>query len=491
MASSHGSRNSDEDTNTRQLLKDVNEMILKHHDKATDRTTPVVKFRTPDELASVIDFDVGSDPVNDEAIKRLCEATFEYSVHTDHPRFFNQQFSGVDKYALAGELVVAGVNSNAHTFEVAPVFVMAEKAVIKKALKVFGYEHGEGTFCPGGTYSSMLATNLARYHKFPDVKGKGIIGGPRLVMFASNQAHYSVVKNAALMGIGSDNCIKIACDNEGRMIVSELEKEIQKAKNEGAIPIFVVATAGTTVLGAFDPFNEIADICEKHGIWMHVDGCWGGSLMLSKKYKHICNGIERSDSLAWNPHKMISMPIQCSLLVTKHEGLMSKAHGLDVPYLFQPKKPYDVKYDVSRDLIQCGRRADAFKLWLAWKARGDEGFEKHVDKAMENAEYFLELVKKRDNFRLVTQQPKLTNISFWFIPPSLRNQKEDDEFWEKMHLVAPTIKTRMQKDGTMLVGYQPLESLVNFFRMIVINNRVTHEDIEFVLDEIERKGADL
>lgn len=312
-----------------------------------------------------------------------------------------------------------------------------------------------------------------------------------MVMFASEQAHYSAQKNALLLGIGIDNCIKIPCDKVGKMLVPELEKEIIKAKNEGGLPFFVVATAGTTVLGAFDPFHGIADVCQKHGLWLHIDACWGGSAMFSKKYRHLCNGVERSDSIMWNAHKMLMMPIQCSLLLTKHEGLLSKVNSCDVPYLFQPKKPYDVEYDVGRNLIQCSRRVDSFKLWIAWKANGDEGFEKHVDALMDTAEYLTELVKQREHFRLVISEPQFTNISFWFIPPSLRGQKEDDKFWEKLHLVAPAIKSRMQAKGSLLVGYQPLQTTVNFFRMILVNGRANRNDMEFVLDEIERCGSDL
>lgn len=458
---------------------------------SNDRSKPVLKFMTPPELASLVDFDISKDPVNITELKKLCDAAFEYSINTDHPRFYNQLFAGPDKYGLAGDLVVTALNVNAHTYEVAPFFIMTEMATIKRSLKLFGFCTGEGTFCPGGSYSCMLAMNIARYKKCPTLKTKGSAGSPPLVLFTSKQAHYSTLKNAALLGLGTDNCIEIECDEMGKMIPSELEKAVLKAKGGGMIPFFVVATAGTTVLGAFDPFNEIADICEKHELWLHTDACWGGAALFSRKHKHLCNGMERSDSVAWNPHKMIQMPLQCSLLLSKHEGLFSEANSTSVPYLFQPDKPYDVSYDVGRGLIQCGRRPDSVKLWLAWKANGDAEFERRVDKAFENSRYLAELVRKRKNFRLVIPNPEFTNISFWYIPPSLRGCEENQQFWQKLGGVAPTIKSRMQKSGSLLVGYQPVGNKVNFFRMIVISPSNTNEDMEFILDEIERQGADL
>lgn len=464
---------------------------MTHWKSADDRSKPVLRFKTPAELRSLVNFDISKDRIGLEALKKLCDDAFEYSVNTDHPRFYNQLFAGPDKYGLAGDLVVSALNTNAHTYEVAPFFIMAEIATIKRSLQLFGFSEGEGTFCPGGSYSSMLAMNIARYWKVPSLKTKGSRSGPPVVLFTSKQAHYSARKNAALMGIGTDNCIGVECDERGKMIPSQLERAVLASKKNGDIPFLVIATAGTTVLGAFDPFREIADICQRHGLWMHTDACWGGAAALSNTHKRLCDGMKRSDSIAWNPHKLMQMPVQCSIVISKHKGLLEEANSTSVPYLFQPDKPYDVSYDASRRLIQCGRRPDAVKLWLAWKANGDDEFEIRVDKAVDNARYLTELVRNREHFRLVIPEPEFTNVSFWYIPPSMRNLEENQEFWDKLHLVAPAIKTRMQKSGSVLVGYQPVDQIVNFFRMILINPRVTHADMDFLIEEIEKHGADL
>lgn len=479
------------DNDQASLLEYVFERSMTHWKSSNDRSKPVIRFKTPEELRSLVNFDISRERVGLETLKKLCDDAFEYGVNSDHPRFFNQLFSGPDKYGLAGDLVVSALNVNAHTFEVAPFFIMAEAATIERSLKLFGFSEGEGTFCPGGSYSSMLAMNVARHWKVPSMKTKGSRSGPPVVLFTSKQAHYSALKNAALMGIGTDNCVGVECDDRGKMIPSKLEEAILTSKQNGDVPFLVIATAGTTVLGAFDPFREISDICQRYGLWMHTDACWGGGAALSTTHKHLCNGIEKSDSISWNPHKLMQMPLQCSILLSKHKGLLGEAHSTPVPYLFQPDKPYDVSYDVSRKLIQCGRRPDAVKLWLAWKANGDDEFERRVDKAMDNAKYLTELVRNRKHFRLVIPEPEFTNVSFWYIPPSMRNMEENKEFWDKLHLVAPKIKTRMQKSGSVLVGYQPVGQMVNFFRMIVINHQVSHADMDFLIDEIEKHGADL
>ncbi len=131
----------------------------------------------------------------------------------------------------------------------------------------------------------------------------------------------------------------------------------------------VVATAGTTVYGAFDPINDIADVCVAHGLWLHVDAAWGGGVLVSRRHRHLMDGVERSDSLTWNPHKLLGAPQQCSVFLTKHEGLLQAAHSAQASYLFQPDKFYDVSYDTGDKTFQCGRKVDVFKFWLMWKAK--------------------------------------------------------------------------------------------------------------------------
>nr|XP_009858609.1 cysteine sulfinic acid decarboxylase isoform X1 [Ciona intestinalis] len=474
------------------FITDVFEMCMKRVVQGTrDRNTPVVNFKTPEELKELVDFDLTTDGNHREDLLSLCEKVFDYSVLTGHPRFFNQQYGGLDSYGVAGSFITDVINANGHTFEIAPMFLMTEVAVLEHMLKFVGYTNGEGTFCPGGSYSNFLSMNMARLWKFPETKSTGIYGLPKLVSFCSEQAHYSAKKNSTFLGYGTDNCWVVKCDDRGKMIPEEFEKLVLKCKDEGSVPLFVTATAGTTVLGSFDPFNEIAAICSKHKIWMHVDAAWGGSALLSKKYKHLCDGVHKADSLAWNAHKMMQAPLQCSVVLFKEKGSLERAHSLNVPYLFQSDKPYDVKYDLGRNLLQCSRKCDALKLWLMWKAKGDAGFERQVDQAMANAQYLTEQIRKRPEFELVIPHPEYTNVPFWYIPPSLKGKEKNEDYFKQLASIIPTIKTRMQKSGTLLVGYTPVGKIPTFFRMTVMNDKANFSDMDFVLDEIVKNGKDL
>lgn len=173
---------------------------------------------------------------------------------------------------MAGEWLTATTNTNMFTYEIAPVFILMEQVVMQKMREIIGWNTGDSILAPGGSISNLYAFLAARHRMFPNYKEHGAKCLPgELVMFTSDQSHYSVKSCAAVSGLGTDNCIIIPSDEGGHMIASELEKAIVERKGQGQIPFFVSATAGTTVLGSFDPIQDIADICEKHGLWFHVD----------------------------------------------------------------------------------------------------------------------------------------------------------------------------------------------------------------------------
>ncbi|XP_025068070.1 cysteine sulfinic acid decarboxylase isoform X2 [Alligator sinensis] len=459
--------------------------------RGTDVTEKVCDWKEPEDLRHLLDLELRGHGEPQPQVLQRCRDIIRYSVKTCHPRFFNQLFSGLDYHALAGRMITETLNTSQYTYEIAPVFVLMEEVVLQKLRELVGWGSGDGIFCPGGSISNMYAMNVARYHRFPDCKRRGLWALPRLAVFTSEECHYSIQKGAAFLGIGTDNVYLVGADERGKMIPAELEKQISQAQIEGAVPFFVSVTCGTTVLGAFDPLMAVADVCERHGLWFHVDAAWGGSVLLSQKHRHLLDGIERANSVAWNPHKMLTTGLQCSaFLLRDTSGLLHRCHSAGATYLFQPDKFYNVAWDTGDKTVQCGRKVDCLKLWLLWKAVGTEGLEKRVDRAFACTRYLAEEIKKREGFQLV-MEPEFINLCFWFVPPSLRGKQAQANYWERLGKVAPVIKERMMKAGSMLVGYQPHGSKANFFRQIVTSPLVTRQDLDFFLDEIERLGRDL
>uniref|UniRef100_A0A8C7D0Z5 Cysteine sulfinic acid decarboxylase n=1 Tax=Oncorhynchus kisutch TaxID=8019 RepID=A0A8C7D0Z5_ONCKI len=415
----------------------------------------VCEWREPEELAALLDLELRENGEPQHQLLQRIRDVAKYSVKTNHPRFFNQLFAGVDYHALTGRFLTEALNTSQYTYEVAPVFVLMEDEVLSKLRSLVGWAEGDGIFCPGGTMSNMYAMNVARYRAFPEVKLKGMWSLPRLAVFTSQQSHYSVMKAAAFQGIGTENVFKVKVDDRGCMIPEDLGETIELAKSQGAVPFFVHATSGTTVQGAFDPLEPIADICDRQGLWMHVDAAWGGSVLFSKEHKHLMRGVERADSVTWNPHKMMLTGLQCSAILLKDTThLLKHCHSADAKYLFQQDKFYDTSLDTGDKSIQCGRKVDCLKLWLMWKAVGSKGLEERVDRAFTHTRY-----KHRHS--------------------------------QTYCFCLSVIKERMMKQGTMMLGYQPQGGRVNFFRMIVISPQLSHQDMTFCLNEIERLGNDL
>lgn len=459
--------------------------------KGTDAEQKVCRYEEPDALAEILDLELReTGEPHDKLLQRVKDVA-TYSVKTCHPRFFNQQYSGVDYHSLAGRFLTESLNTNLFTYEVAPVFVLMENEVLRSLRLLVGWNEGDGLFCPGGSTSNMFAMNLARYHLFPDVKTKGLRSLPQLVLFTSPESHYSVKKGAAFLGIGTDNVILVKVDDGGHMIPEDLDEKIKNAKAQGVVPFLVSCTSGTTVQGAFDPLDRIADVCEKNKLWMHVDAAWGGSVLFSKSHRHLMKGVERANSVAWNPHKMLTAGLQCSVLLLQDTtNLLKKCHSANASYLFQQDKFYDVNLDIGDKSVQCSRKVDCLKMWLMWKAVGSSGLAERVDKAFANVRYLTEQMKKREGFKML-KEPEFVNLCFWYIPPSLRDKELAEDYEDLLAKVAPVIKERMMKQGSMMVGYQPLGNKVNFFRVTVFSPLVSHKDLDFFLDEIERLGKDL
>ncbi|XP_029930608.1 glutamate decarboxylase 1 [Myripristis murdjan] len=482
---------------TRGFLQELLHILLGYICKSSQRSSKVLDFHHPHQLKEGLEgfsLDLPDQPETLEQILVDCRDTLKYGVKTAHPRFFNQLSSGLDLIGLAGEWLTSTANTNMFTYEVSPVFILMEEILLRKMQSIVGWseDEGDGIFCPGGTISNLYSILVARYHFYPEVKTKGMAALPQLVLFTSEHGHYSVKKSAAVLGIGSENVVVVKCDERGKMIPDELESSIIAAKAMGLAPFYVNATAGTTVYGAFDPLIAIAEICHRHTLWMHVDAAWGGGLLMSKRHRMKLQGIERACSVTWNPHKMMAVPLQCSVILVKKKGLLQECNQQGAEYLFQMDKPYDVSYDTGDKSIQCGRHVDAFKLWLMWKAKGSEGFGSQVNKCLENAEYLYDQLRRRTDFELVlSSKPEHSNVCFWYIPPSLRNVPPGPDRNSRLHQVAPQIKARMMETGTVLIGYQPLGSKVNFFRCVFSNPATQQEDIDFLLEEIARLGSDL
>ncbi|CAK1593968.1 unnamed protein product [Parnassius mnemosyne] len=449
---------------------------------------PLIQFKHPKELEALLDLDV-SNGVDDKELARCVRKILQYSVKTNKATFRNQLYGATDPYGLSGAWIAEAFNTSQYTFEVAPAFTIVELKILNHILQLFGIPDGDGIFSPGGSVSMLYALVAARYKAFPEVKSKGLRNLPELVIFTSEDSHYSIMKGAHWLGFGTDSVRQIKTNGLGQMLVDKLDATIQMEKDHGRQPVLVNATAGTTVLGAIDNLEDVADVCEKHGVWMHVDACWGGSLILSRKYRHRLKGIERANSVSWNPHKMAGAPLQCSVFLVREKGLLHAANCASAQYLFQQDKFYDITYDTGDKSVQCGRKIDAFKLWMMWKARGDDGLGLLADRVMKIAEFCSETIENKPGFRLVSAPLQCPNVCFWYIPTIMRSKAEDTEWWDLMHKITKKIKELLTLSSRLMLAYMPLRHHKNFFRLAFTFHPLIEEvDVLDMLRAIEHCG---
>uniref|UniRef100_A0A7E4UMW5 Glutamate decarboxylase 1 n=1 Tax=Panagrellus redivivus TaxID=6233 RepID=A0A7E4UMW5_PANRE len=476
--------------NSRAFLQQVVDILYDYIKEEHKRSTKVLDFHQPEDLKKMIDLKIPEKPMNLQELLESCEQVLKYSVRTGHPRFFNQISCGLDLVSMAGEWLTATANTNMFTYEVAPVFTLMEHEVIRRMIDLIGWgpNEGDAIFTPGGAIANMYAVNAARHYHFPGIKAQGM--SDKLCIFTSEAGHYSIKSAAAVLGIGTDRCFHIPTDDIGRMDPEALERKIEECKREGLQPFFVCATAGTTVFGAIDPLQKIADICKRQKTWFHVDAAWGGGLLLSPEQKPKLAGIERANSVTWNPHKLMGALLQCSACFIRHDGLLMDTHQMAADYLFQKDKQYDVKYDTGDKAMQCGRHNDIFKLWLMWRSKGMEGYRRQVNDLMDMATYFTDRLKATEGYEVIIDKPEYLNVSFWYVPPSIRHL-DDKEKYARLETIAPKIKAKMMERGTTMVGYQPDGEKPNFFRMIISNPGTTKADLDFLIDEIADIGKDL
>lgn len=374
---------------------------------------------------------------------------------------------------LIGEIFTSLTNTSMATYEIAPVATLIEQTLIAEMNSYIGFSQGEGTFVTGGSNANLIALMCARNQTFPNAKYQGMPSNAA-VLFISDQAHYSFLKAANVLGIGLNNVIKVQTNTKGIMIPQALESAIVTSIQSGKTPFFVAATAGTTVLGAFDPLPELAQIAQKYQLWFHIDGAWGGAVMLSDRYRHFLTGSDRADSFTWDAHKLMGLPLICSAILIKHQGILAQTvSNQDTDYLFHAHE--DADYDLGLTSLQCGRKVEALKLWLAWKYYGKQGYQQQIDWLMDMAAYATQKINDCSELELMAPTQFL-NICFRYVIQGVDLDRLNLE-----------LRDRLAKDGISLVNYVYLNDKI-VLRLILANPKISSVDLDHFFENVVQIG---
>ncbi len=447
------------------ILTELFDVIIDYINDNINKENKVIEYKIPVELKKELNLHVSDSGITENEVLNEVRTYLKYSTKTGNKQFFNQLYAGFTLPSFIGEIITALTNTSMYTYEVAPVATLIEKELIIKMCEIAGFENGSGTFVTGGSNANLVAMFSARNKVFPEGKTQGMYPAKNLTAFVSDQAHYSFGTAANLLGIGSDNLIKIKSDTRGRMIASELEKEIIKSLQKGKSPFFIAATAGTTMLGAFDDFTGINVIAGKYNCHFHIDGSFGGSIVLSKDKKYLFEGLEHADSFAWNPHKLMNVPLVTSVILFNDKHSLKKSlTKLSTSYIFHENE--DENCDLGESSIQCGRRNDVLKLWLTWKYFGNTGYEKRINHLFELADYLKKKIVTHKDFEL-SANVQTVSVCFRYNPG-----KDYD-----LNALNLKIREELRKSGKSMVNYGYINETLTI-RFIAANADTTINDID-------------
>ena len=431
------------------LFNELVEVLLNE-----EENHPVAKRIDSNILYEAIDLSLNKSAMVDESFKKVLKEVLISTPKTATSLFFNQLFGGRQSKAVLGDLLAVLLNNSMYTYKVAGPQVGIEQEIIRQSCDLIGYgSQSNGTFPTGGSMSNYMALIMARDAKDPSCRQNGMT--KPLIMYTSKASHYSNAKNASFAGLGRNNVRYIKADAKGKMIPAELEKQIKLDIENNLVPTFVNVTAGTTVLGAFDPIEEIAVIAEKYNIWLHIDGAYCGSVIFSDAKKHLLKGMEKSDSFSYNAHKMIGTPMTCSLILVKDKKHLHDSFSNDADYLYQTDGD---DFNLGKTSFQCGRRNDALKFWTLWKSIGTNGLEKIVDQQFELADVARNYVENHPDYTTYSYED---SISVCF------NYKNIDP---------KVLCTLLYEHQITVVGFGDFNE-DTFVRFVTINATNTKEDI--------------
>lgn len=306
-----------------------------------------------------------------EIVERLERDVLPDANKFCHPMYMGHQVCAPLPAAVWMESVIGALNQSLAIFEMSPTGTMIEHQVIRWMCDLVGYPAGSGgTLTSGGTEATFTALLAARNAAIPDSWDEGVDADGAYVLYGEH-AHYAVTRAIGQLGLGRKRGIPIRSKNF-RIDVAHLAEVLGRLTIEQKKIVAVVATAGSTATGSFDDIDAIADLCDEHGVWLHVDGAHGASALLSKTPPKSARALQRARSLAWDPHKMMLMPLSVGMLLVRDERDLERAFTQQAPYLFKTGEG-ERNPDQGFRSFQCSRRADVLKLWVALYRYGSKG----------------------------------------------------------------------------------------------------------------------
>jgi L-2,4-diaminobutyrate decarboxylase len=431
---------------------------------------------------------------NAEALREVDALYADNAVWFHHPSYVAHLNCPVAVPAVAAEAMLAAINTSVDTYDQSEVATLMERRLIDWTCGHLGFDGGDGIFTSGGTQSNLQALFLARENVLASLgdgadatesrrSGSSPSTRPgllsRLRILATDQAHFSVARAAFLLGLDDQAVVTVPTDANGRMDAEALNAALLSIEAHDAIPMAVVATAGTTDLGVIDPLKAIAEVCTRTNVWLHVDAAYGGGLLWAPARAHLLDGIGRATSVTIDFHKTFFQPVSSSALLIRDAGLFAPTiHHHDYLNPEAEAQAADAEPNQVDKSLQTTRRFDALKLWTTLRARGTHEIGTMIDTVCDLAADVRALLEEQADFEVLGASD-LSTVLFRFTPPAA-NPATCDE-------LVPMIRRVLFRSGRAAVARTVIDGRP-WLKLTLLNPDTSVDDVTAVLDLVRATG---
>ena len=445
-------------------------------------TYPVLAQTSPGDIRRSLPQQPPTQPESMEAILSDFDRLLMPGItHWNVPGFMAYFANTGSGPGILGEMLSGALNVNAMLWRTSPAATELEQVTLDWLRQALGLPRPlfgviNDTASSGSLYALAAAREaLTDLH----IRRQGMSGRsevPRLRYYASQEAHSSIDKAGIVLGIGQAGLRKIAVDSEFRMDVSELERAIQEDIADGWRPFAVVATVGTTSTTSIDPVPQIADVCERYGLWLHVDAAYGGSAAIDPTMQWVLDGCERADSLILNPHKWLFTPMDCSVFYTRKPDIVKAAFSLIPEYLRNTESAGDEVPNLMDYGTSLGRRFRSLKLWMIMRYFGQEGLAARIHEHIRLAQLVAHWVDVSSDFERLAPAP-FSTVCFRAHPQNINDEAQLDALNER-------IMDRINAAGRFFLSHTKLHGQFTI-RIAIGNLRTTEQDVQDVWSELQ------
>lgn len=374
---------------------------------ATIDSRKVTSEATPAQLQALFEEPLPEQGIGDDEIfARYSRDILNHAMQVPSPRYFGQFNPTPLPIGVWADALSSSLNQNAGAWRNGPTSAMIEARVLRWLCDLLGYgAESFGVLASGGTEANLIALKCARDRAHKDAVRNGLRSAAGdLVVYASEQVHFSVERSLDILGLGRSALRKIETDETFHIRADKLSQQIEADRAAGRIPCCVIGVAGTTSTGVIDPLEELHEVATANACWYHVDAAYGGPLAFSEKHRGKLRGIEKADSITFDPHKWMFVPFACGAVLVRDGGRILR-DGFDITpeYLNEDRGGADVEFDFFRYGQMGTRRFNSLKLWMALKFMGRRGYAEVIEHQIDLTAYLADRIDKLENFERVGQ----------------------------------------------------------------------------------------